>query len=132
MSSVIKAPARRGIEAALLIGEQEIAGQLSGNLSRSVSPIDITNKIHGEWQESIPGTKSWSLTIQCLSIKDEETFEVLEQAFEENTMLNVSIKDSDVIYTGIGYISNFPYQTNFTEAIKLNFIIQGTGSLIRG
>lgn len=131
MNNTRKMPARRGIEVSLLMNDQLIAGQLNGNLSRSVSSIDTTNQIKGEWEESIPGAKSWSLTIQCLSIKDEQTFKDLEQAFEENILFDISIQDNEVKYRGKGYISNFPYQTNFSDAIVLNFTVQGTGPLIK-
>ena len=49
---------QKGINILLLLDDSPVAGQLNVNLDRSLIPIDITNKITGEWQTSLVGIKS--------------------------------------------------------------------------
>ena len=39
-----------GIDIVVKVDDKPIAGQLNATLNRSMSPIDITNKINGDWK----------------------------------------------------------------------------------
>ena len=116
-------PLHRGVDVILSINNKKVGGQTNAVLSRTMSPIKITNKINGEWENSLAGVKSWSLKCAGLIVKDEEAFQELEDCFNNGTAVTASLADADKTYTGSALITNFPvsapYNTNFSYSITL-------------
>lgn len=116
-------PLHRGIDVVLSINGKNVGGQNNATLNRTMSPIKITNKINGEWENSLSGVKSWTLNCTGLVVKDEESFQELEDCFNTGTAVTVRLADSSKAYTGSALITNFPvsapYNTNFSYSISL-------------
>ncbi len=47
-----------GIDVVLSINGKPVAGQQNATLNRSMSPMDITNKMNEEWKDSRDGIRT--------------------------------------------------------------------------
>lgn len=116
-------PLHRGVDVILSIGNKIIGGQTNAVLRRTMSPIKITNKINGEWDKSLSGVKSWSLSCTGLVVKSEEAFQELEESFNTGSAVEISLADNSKSYSGTALITDFPvsapYNSNFSYSITL-------------
>lgn len=116
-------PMNRGIDIILSVNEAKLGGQINATLNRTMTPINITNKINGNWETSLSGTKTWNVVCNGLVVKDEAAFQQLEDAFNAGTAVDVLLSDDNISYSGRALITNFPvaapYNTNFTYSITL-------------
>lgn len=122
-------PTNRGIDTILYIGDKVIGGQQNCILNRGMSAIDITNKIDNNWQEFLAGSKSWSVLCSGLYVKDENSFVLLEQAFQDGTPLDIKLTDNNREYKGRALITSFPAEAKFNAAFAYNINLLGTGPL---
>jgi len=76
---------QKGIDVVLKCGEMVLAGQLNATLNQTMYPIEITNKIKGEWQENLGGIKQWSIACDGMYVKSVETYDLLQTAFKNNS-----------------------------------------------
>lgn len=118
-----------GINVILMVNGNVVGGQLNVAISRSVSPIDITNKIKADWKEQLIGIKTWTITCDGLYVKDEPGLRALENAFMKNEEVEVIIKTGDRQYTGKAIVLNFPTTANYSTAFKYNIQLVGNGPL---
>ena len=51
-------PLHRGVDVILSINSKIVGGQTNADLTRTMSPIKVTNKINGDWEKSLAGVKS--------------------------------------------------------------------------
>ena len=123
-------PANKGVDAILFLEDKALAGQKNASLTRRMSPINITNKITGEWSDSLSGVKSWSVTCSGVFIKDEESFNILENAFNEGTSITVKLSDGNRSYQGKALITSFPMTANYNDTFTYNIGLTGVGELI--
>lgn len=130
MSKQMK-PTNRGINTILSIDGRVLGGQKNCILNRGAAAIDITNKINGDWQENMTGVKSWSLICSGLFIKDEQSFNILEDAFDTNSTIDVKLSDGNRSYYGKAIITNFPVTATYNEAFSYNINLMGSGPLNR-
>lgn len=128
MSRTIQ-PTHKGVNATLFINDEAVGGQLNCTLNRTMKPITITNKIHGEWEESLAGVRGWSLNCSGMFIKDQESFNALEQAFYNGESITAKITDGNKDYVGTGLITRFPVSAVFNDTYTYNLTILGTGEL---
>ena len=116
-------PTNRGVDVILCLDGEILGGQQSATLSRSVTSIDITNQINGEWQENIAGLKYWSLSCSGIYVKNIQAFDALENAFRNGTKILLELSDGKKQYQGSAIITNFPisvtYNSNFTYSLTL-------------
>ena len=122
-------PANKGVDAILYLGDKPLAGQKNATLTRRMSPINITNKITGEWENSISGTKSWSVTCSGMFIKDEESFDILENSFNSGSPIVIKLTDNNRNYEGKALITSFPLSANYNDAFTYNLTLTGIGEL---
>lgn len=119
----------RGIDAIVYIDDKPVGGQKNCILNRMMTPINITNKITGEWSDSIAGLKSWNLTCQGMFIKDEESFDQLEQAFYDGEKVKVKMSDNNRSYEGEALIVNFPITATYNDTFAYSITFTGAGEL---
>ena len=81
----------RSVDVAVYINGKAVGGQQGATLNRQSQPINITNKITNEWQESIAGVKSWNIVCSGLYVVNDASFSLLEDAFMNNKQVEVSI-----------------------------------------
>ena len=119
----------RGIDAIVYINDKPVGGQKNCILNRMMTPINITNKITGEWSDSIAGLKSWNLTCQGMFIKDEESFDQLEHAFYNGEKVKIKMSDNNRSYVGEALIVNFPITATYNDTFAYSITFTGAGEL---
>lgn len=120
---------QRSISAILLVNDIPVAGQQNASLTRAMSPINITNKIDGFWQEHLSGSKNWKLSCGGIYVKNADSYQALENAFMNNEEITVKILMDDHTYMGQALITNFPLNAMFNKQFKYNLQLLGTGEL---
>src|SRR4051812_3111460 len=86
-----------------------LAGQKNATLSRSAETIDSTSKdTEGNWTESLPGFKSFSIEADGALVLDDAAYEILEDAFIAGENVNVYLEfPSGTKYEGNCTITDF-------------------------
>ena len=119
----------KSIDVILKSNGKALGGQQGASFSRQASIINITNKINGEWEENLTGTKSWSITCNGLYIINSHSLDQLEDAFFNNTPIEVSFSIGGKEYSGMGLVVDFPVSAVFNTEFKYSVKVLGTGEL---
>lgn len=119
----------KSIDVIIKINEKVIGGQQGASLVRQSSIINITNKINGEWEESLAGTKSWSINCSGLYLVNADSLDLLENAFLNNEKIEVSFAIGDKKYSGKCLVVDFPVSAMFNAEFKYSAKLLGTGEL---
>ena len=120
---------QRGIDIVLYINNQPVAGQQGASLNRSMAPIDITNRITGDWTESMIGLRNWRVVCNGLYVVNAESLQALEDAFMNNDEVSVAIVTGNKNYFGRVLITDFPVSSIYNAQFKYNLSLLGTGEL---
>lgn len=120
---------QKGIHVVLKLGEQILAGQLGANLIQSASPIDITNRITGEWNEYLSGIKSWQVNCNGLYVKNSNTYHQLQVAFQTNAPIDVEVILDNHRYVGKALLTEFPLTAVYNDTYKYSARLLGDGEL---
>ena len=118
-----------GIDIVLKIDNKPVAGQLNATLNRSMSPIDITNKINGNWKESLSGLHSWKIRCNGMYVVGAEALQKIEDAFMNNEEISVSITFGGKNYFGQCLITDCPVSSKYNAQFKYDISLLGTGEL---
>lgn len=121
---------QRSIDTVLRIEDKDVAGQLNATLSRSASPVEITNQIKRDWAQNLTGTKSWQVSCNGVYINGATSFQLLEDAFMNDLEIDVIFTLGDKTYKGKGLIIDFPLNAAYNSQLKYSIEILGTGALI--
>lgn len=121
--------ADRVVDVGIYIDNKLVAGQQSASLVRSMSPIDITNKIDSNWTQSIGGLKSWRVSCSGAYMASAEAYAELEIAYTNNAPVTVLIQDQCRKYTGQALIVSFPLSIVFANHYTYSLELLGTGAL---
>lgn len=127
--SILVQPTHKGVDAVLYIGENAIGAQENCTLNRQMAPIKITNKITGDWEESIAGLKSWSVTCNGMFIKDQDAWTALETAFRTGQKIAVKLTDGNKEYMGQALITRMPLNAIFNKSYTYSITLLGVGAL---
>lgn len=119
----------RSIDTIIRLDGVALGGQQGANLIRQTEAIDITNRVNGDWAESLAGKKSWNIVCSGLYITDDKAFTLLEEAFMNNTPVEVSISFGKSKLKGNALITDFPLSSVFNKEFKYNLKLLGTGAL---
>lgn len=120
---------QHGIGVVLSVNEKVLGGQRDITLTRTADSIDITNKINGEWKDNLSGLKTWSINCNGFYILDSESFSLLEDAYMNNTDVDVEIGISNKIYKGKAIVTNFPLNATYNLQYKYSIALLGNGEL---
>ena len=120
---------QRSIDVVLMVNDIPVAGQQNASLTRSMTPIDITNKIFDSWKESLSGTKTWKVSCSGMYVKNAESYKALEDAFMNNKELSVKLIMDNHSYVGQALITDFPLNAVFNNQFKYTLQLLGTGEL---
>lgn len=123
---------QKGIDIVIKIGGKPVAGQQNASLIRSMVPINITNKITGDWQESLSGLRSWRVGCGGLYVLNAESLQALEDAFMNNEEVEVSLTIGEKNYFGRALITDYPLSSIFNAQFKYNLSLLGVGALNEG
>ena len=120
---------QKGIDIVLKVNDIPVAGQQGASLNRSMAPIDITNKINGDWEENIGGSHSWRVACNGLYVVNANSLQLLEDAFMNNEELDVSLSFNNKNYFGRVLITDFPVSSIYNAQFKYNLSLLGIGEL---
>lgn len=119
----------RSIDTVIRLNGVALGGQQGANLIRQTESIDITNRINGDWAESLAGKKSWNIVCSGLYIINDRAFGLLEDAFMNNKTVEVLISFGATKLKGNAIITDFPLSSVFNKEFKYNIKLLGTGAL---
>ena len=119
----------RSIDVVISIDGLPLGGQQGAIFRRQANMINITNKITGEWSESLAGVKSWNITCSGLYVVDDTAFNKLEEAFMNNEKITVNFSIGNNNFNGTALITDFPLNAVFNKEFKYNLSLLGTGAL---
>ena len=118
-----------GVDVILKINGVPVAGQLGANLMRSMSPINITNKINADWGDSLAGIKTWRVSCNGMFVVNANSLQMLEDAFMNNEEIDVSLRINGKNYFGRVLITDFPISSTYNAQFSYNVSLLGTGEL---
>lgn len=121
----------QGINVILYLDNKILGGQLNAQLNRSVNTIDITNKIEGDWEEYLPGAKTWNVSCSGIYLVNNEALNDLEKAFIDNKEITLKIQLNNITYEGKAILIDFPLNTIYDSQFKYTIKLLGTGELKR-
>ena len=119
----------RSIDTVIRLNGVALGGQQGANLIRQTEAIDITNRINGDWAESLAGKKSWNIVCSGLYVVNNRAFNLLEDAFMNNKAVEVLISFGTTKLKGNAIITDFPLNSLFNKEFKYNIKLLGTGAL---
>ena len=120
----------RSIDTIIRLDGVALGGQQGANLIRQTEAIDITNRIAGDWTESLAGKKSWNVVCSGLYITNDRAFGLLEDAFMNNKTVEVLTSFGGSKMKGNAIITDFPLNSVFNKEFKYNIKLLGTGALV--
>ena len=120
----------RSIDTIIRLDGVALGGQQGANLIRQTEAIDITNRIAGDWTESLAGKKSWNVVCSGLYITNDRAFGLLEDAFMNNKTVEVLVSFGSTKLKGNAIITDFPLSSVFNKEFKYNIKLLGTGALL--
>lgn len=123
------ATVKRSKDIILYIGGKPVCAQKNIDLDRSVSALDITNKIDDSWQRNLAGVKSWKVNCGGVFIINDEAFTALETAFESGDAVEVKILEGETGYKGQAIITSFPIGIDYQDAMTYKLRLLGDGPL---
>ena len=118
-----------GIDVVVMINNKPVAGQTNAKLNRMMSAIEITNKVTGDWKEYIAGLRNWKIPCDGLYVVDDESLNSLEDAFMNNTEIEVKLSLNNKNYFGRALIIDYPLNSNYNAQFKYNLTLLGNGAL---
>lgn len=120
----------KGIDFLVHIGEEVLGGQRGCKLNRSAETIDVTAKDSDGWQENLSGLKNWGVDTDGLIIEDDKAYSSLEDAFMNNTEVDVVIvTPMKKKYVGKAFVTDFPIDAPYDDAVTYSVSFTGTGAL---
>lgn len=120
----------RSVDVVISLDNYPLGGQQGATFSRQAQVIDITNKIDGDWSESLTGKKSWNIVCSGLYVVNDRSFALLEDAFMKNKPVEVTINIDSQPLRGKALITDFPLSAVFNKEFKYNLRLLGTGALV--
>lgn len=118
-----------GVDVILKINGVPVAGQLGANLMRSMSPINITNKINADWGDNLAGVKTWRVSCNGMFVVNANSLQMLEDAFMNNEEIDVSLRVNGKNYFGRVLITDYPVSSTYNAQFSYNLSLLGTGEL---
>lgn len=108
-----------------------LAGQRNATLNRSAETIDATSKdTEGNWTESLPGFKSFSIDSDGAFVVDDVAYQTLETKFvnSENVVVYIEMP-SGTKYVGECTITDFSLEFPYDDLTTYSLSLQGSGAL---
>ncbi len=124
----------KGLDLLISVGtgvdQKVLGGQRNATLNRSAEMIDVTDKLGGGWKENMASFKEWSIDCDGLYVADDAAFAVLETAFETGVEVQIELaKGVTLVYSGAAYITDFPIEAPYDDALTYSISLSGTAAL---
>ncbi len=109
----------------------KIGYQKDCTIDRGTSPIDVTNKDSGGWEESLAGYKNWGITFDAFLVEDDAGLLQIEADHEAGTVQNYRITTPDHVFVGTAVLEGFSFTGPDGDASVVSFTLKGSGSLVK-
>ena len=125
----------KGMDIMLEVGNEEgttqqLGGQRSATLNRTSEAMDATNKTNNGWKEYVAGFREWSVECDGLVLESDSSYNVLEEAFFNNTPIIATMKmPSGTIYEGEVLVAEFPIEAPYDDLATYTATLTGAGEL---
>lgn len=106
-----------------------IGGQTSATLNRSADTIDVTDKTNNGYKEYMAGLKEWSVDFDGFLVTEDDGIDILDECFENRTVVYLEIAFGGNTYTGSGYIVDYPIEFPLDSAVSYSLSISGASPL---
>ncbi|MGY6209509.1 phage major tail protein, TP901-1 family [Cytobacillus firmus] len=108
-----------------------LAGQRNATLNRSAETIDATSKSsEGNWKESLPGFKEFSIDCDGAFVTDDGAYIVLEEEFINGNTVDVYLEmPNGSKYFGNAVITDLPLEFPYDDLATYSVSLQGNGAL---
>lgn len=119
----------RGFDCLISIEDQPVAAQVNASLDRTTDTADITDNITMQWKESLSNLKEWRVTCNGAYAANDEALAALEDAFLNNSIVDIKLKSNKISYVGKAYIISFPIGAQYNGDVTYNISLLGSGPL---
>lgn len=119
----------RGFDCLISIEDQPVAAQINASLDRTTDTADITDNITMQWKESLSNLKEWRVTCNGAYAANDEALAALEDAFLNNSIVDIELKSNEISYVGKAYIISFPIGAQYNGDVTYSISFLGSGPL---
>lgn len=119
----------RGFDCLISIEDQPVAAQINASLDRTTNTADITDNITMQWKESLSNLKEWRVSCNGAYAANDEALAALEDAFLNNSIVDIELKSNEISYVGKAYIVSFPIGAQYNGDVTYNISLLGSGPL---
>ena len=119
----------RGFDCLISIADQPVAAQINASLDRITDIAAITDNTSMQWKESFYNLKAWSVTCNGPYAANDEALAALEDAFLNNSIVDIKLKSNEISYVGKAYIISFPIGAQYNGDVTYNISFLGSGPL---
>lgn len=111
----------------------KVGGQKDATVDRGASPIDVTDKDSGGWEESLIGIKNWAISFDTFLIEGsiDPGFAQMEADYEADNINNYRITTPNHTYTGKAIIEGLSFTGPLSDASSISFTLKGTAALVK-
>lgn len=111
-----------------------IAGQKGLTINRSADTIEVSSKdTEGGWKSNIAGMKEWSIDLDGVYVASDESHRVLSAAFEDSDPVCLKVVNNKLdtdLFGGLAYITDYPLEAPFDDAMTYSLTLSGNGALV--
>jgi len=124
-------PSERSYDIQISINGNIVGGQSNATVDQVMKPINITNKITGEWEKSIAGVRSWKVSCSGIKIKGAAAFTALQNAFNNGTEVVIEFTNGSTSFKGNALITSFPFVSEYSDALLYKVTFYGNGEFLK-
>jgi|Deesub1362B_J571_1020462.scaffolds.fasta_scaffold00726_12 TP901-1 family phage major tail protein len=112
----------------------KIGGQRGATFDRGRDTIETTDKDSQNWEESLPGKRTWSIDFDAFLIEDDAGFLEIENSYNnvgEAAIKQFRISTPTRTYIGKAYVESLSIDAPSDDAVVASFTLHGVGSLTK-
>lgn len=111
-----------------------ISGQKGLTINRSADTVEVTSKdTAGGWKAYIQGMKEWSIDMDGLFVRDDESHSIMFAAFTSGDPVCLKVynnKTHEGMFGGLAVITDYPIEAPYDDSVTFNVTFTGIGELV--
>lgn len=111
-----------------------VAGQQGLTTNRSADTVETTSKdTAGDWKSYQPGMKEWSIDVDGIYVKNDQSHKILSRAFENGDPVCVKVVDKKAqegLWGGLAYVTDYPIEAPYDDSMTYSMTLTGAGALV--
>ncbi len=109
-----------------------VGGQRNSDLKRTADEIDASCKTDNGWKVTLPGLRSWNISLENLYLMNDTGAAFVEEAFLEGAKIMVKFLYADQSYvTGVCTVTECTISTPHTDVATMTCTLSGVGGLTK-